>query len=112
MDSYSRLGLQELEMTLGQQEMKYFLEQSIPCFRDNLAILLKALDSQKWQELEVMAHKMQATALIFSTPDFNAGLDSILQKDRALVETAVFRSMLETEAEQSLQKICEKYQIT
>ncbi|CAA6827663.1 MAG: Unknown protein [uncultured Thiotrichaceae bacterium] len=104
-------AIEELEQSLGTDGLSRFLESSIPLFRNNLAELLKALEQQQWEEAADIAHKMQASALIFSTRGFNDSLDNIRKQDKTLIETSAFKMYLIQQTKYSLQQICAKYQI-
>jgi HPt (histidine-containing phosphotransfer) domain-containing protein len=87
-------GLVEM---LGQEGAQRFLTMALPQIRQYRQELLTCLRQQEWAAAAALAHRLKATAHLYSSPILQDCLDRIVAQDVLQLGQVTFQSRLETE---------------
>ncbi len=87
-------GLVEM---LGQDGAQRFLTMALPQIRQYRQELLTCLRQQEWAAAATLAHRLKATAHLYSSPILQDCLDRIITQDILQLAQATFQARLDTE---------------
>lgn len=82
---------------LGQEGAQRFLTMALPQIRQYRQELLTCLRQQEWAAAAALAHRLKATAHLYSSPILQDCLDRIVAQDVLQLGQVTFQSRLETE---------------
>ncbi len=90
-------ALNTLVEMLGYEGSQRFLTVALPQLQQYRQDLLGALQQHNWQLASNLAHRLKATAYLYSSPIFQDCLDRIIAQDIAQLRQTAFQARLETE---------------